>query len=168
MKPDCNSSKWIPPTLPVTFVHCYLPLSTTFTPFLQPTPPHSKKTSARRHTHHVFCSVNNRNCVTPQITQTAYHLFIVVYHNNYLVCTKATGSQTQAFVNELGRLPDLKINCQCCRFRPTHACIPTSTLFTPQRKNRDYSLREQALLELDWMSVYTGIFGTLYWSLMDN
>lgn len=60
--------------------------------------------------------VNNKSCVTSQITQTAYHLFIVVYHNNSSVRTKATASQTRAFVNEFGRLPDLKINWQYCCF----------------------------------------------------
>lgn len=126
-----------------------------------PTP----KTSARRHTHQGFCSVNNKSCVTLQITQTASHLFIVLYHNNYLVRTKATGRQTQAFVNELGRLPDLKINCQCCSFRPTHACIPASPLLTPekpQRKNRDCDivLRENRLLSssiLGSLGLYTGV-----------
>lgn len=136
-------------------------------PPTQPTPPHSQN-QRTAHPSGFFCSVNNRSCVTLQITQTAYHLFIVVYHNNYLVSTKATGSQTQAFVNELGRLPDLKINCQCCCFRPSRACIPASPLFTPQRKNRDCSSREQALLKLNWMSVYTGIVGAQCWSLRDN
>lgn len=71
--------------------------------------------------------VNNKSCVTSQITQTAYHLFIVVYHNNSSLRTKATASQTRAFVNELGRLPDLKINWECCRFLSPScdSCFPT-------------------------------------------
>ena len=67
--------------------------------------------------------VNNKSCVTSQITQTAYHLFIVVYHNNSSVRTKATASQTRAFVNELGRLPDLKINWQCCWFLSVYLSV---------------------------------------------
>lgn len=86
------------PHNPVTFTHCYL---------RSPSTPH---TPIRVY------GVNNKSCVTSQITQTAYHLFIVVYHNNSSVRTKATASQTRAFVNELGRLPDLKINWQCCWF----------------------------------------------------
>lgn len=35
----------------------------------------------------LFPRVNNKSYVTSQITQTAYHLFIVVYHNNSL-CTQ--------------------------------------------------------------------------------
>lgn len=97
MKLDCNSSKWIPPT---QSCHIRSLLSA-------PAPPPIR-----------VYGVNNKSCVTSQITQTAYHLFIVVYHNNSSVCTKATASQTQAFVNELGRLPDLKINWQCSGFLP--------------------------------------------------
>lgn len=104
-----------------------------------------------------FCNVNNKSCVTWQFTQTAYHLFIVVYHNDYLVYTEAKRSQTQAFVNELERLPDLKINCMLPRSFDlfTHPCISS------QRKDRDCSWREQACVKLDCMSVYTGISGTL-------
>lgn len=87
--------------------------------------------------------VNNKSCVTSQITQTAYHLFIVVYHNNSSVCTKATASQTQAFVNELGRLPDLKINWQCSGFFPL-VCIsllsPPPCLSTTHNKLWEISL----------------------------
>lgn len=91
MKLDCNSSKWIPPTQ-----SCHI-RSLLSAPHPQPPPIR-------------VYAVNNKSCVTSQITQTAYHLFIVVYHNNSSVRTKATASQTQAFVNELGRLPDQKIN----------------------------------------------------------
>lgn len=100
------------PHNPVTFAHCYLH---THPPPLPPI--------------RVY-GVNNKSCVTPQITQTAYHLFIVVYHNNSLLCTKATASQTQAFVNELGRLPDLKINWECCRF----LSLRVTPVFPPETK----------------------------------
>lgn len=106
------------PHNPVTFTHCYpCPIH----------PPPPTPTPIRVY------NVNNKSCVTLQITQTAYHLFIVVYHNNSSVRTKATASQTQAFVNELGRLPDLKINWQCCRF--LSPCVHVSSvvfLFTHQ------------------------------------
>ena len=105
------------PHNPVTFAHCYLRSPP------HPTPPIR------------VYGVNNKSCVTSQITQTAYHLFIVVYHNNSSVRTKATASQTRAFVNELGRLPDLKINWQCCWFIP-FACI-SSLLFFSCSPTRD-------------------------------
>lgn len=171
MKLDCNSSKWI---LPTQSCHIRSLLSASFLHHLT-TPPQPKfthtPTPLPKPAHggipiRVFCCVNNKSCVTLQITQTAYHLFIVLYHNNYLVRTKATGSQTSAFVNELGRLPELKINCQCWRFRPARVCIPASPLFTPWRKDRDCSWREQTPFKLNWMSAYTGIFGTLYWCLV--
>lgn len=101
--------------------------------------PHNPVTFAHRylHTHppplppiRVY-GVNNKSCVTSQITQTAYHLFIVVYHNNSSLRTKATASQTQAFVNELGRLPDLKINWECCLFLSPScdSCFPPETKY---------------------------------------
>lgn len=141
MKLDCNSSKWIPPT---QSCHIRSLLSASFhslptscpNPNSPIPPPHWPKPAHGGIPIRVFCCANNKSCVTSQITQTAYHLFIVVYHNNYLVRTKATGSQTQAFVNELGRLPDLKINCHFCRFRPTRACIPASPLRTPTEKGQ--------------------------------
>lgn len=107
MKLDCNSSKWIPPTQ-----SCHI------RSLLSTVPPPIR-----------VYGVNNKSCVTSQITQTAYHLFIVVYHNNSSVRTKATTSQTQAFVNELGRLPDLKINWQCCWFLSPH--VNRSSFFFP-------------------------------------
>lgn len=123
MKLDCNSSKWIPPTQ-----SCHI------RSLLSTVPPPIR-----------VYGVNNKSCVTSQITQTAYHLFIVVYHNNSSVRTKATTSQTQAFVNELGRLPDLKINWQCCWFLSPHV-NRSSFFFSPclpaRDKNRDRQLWE--------------------------
>lgn len=108
------------PHNPVTFAHCYLP----------PTPPHpSTPTPPIR-----VYGINNKSCVTSQITQTAYHLFIVVYHNNSSVRTKATASQTRAFVNELGRLPDLKINWQCCWFLFPPRVRLSSSVYSPETK----------------------------------
>lgn len=132
MKLDCNSSKWIPPT---QSCHIRSLLSATTAP--HPTPAQHARTP-----HHTtppirVYGVNNKSCVTSQITQTAYHLFIVVYHNKSSVRTKATASQTQAFVNELGRLPDLKINWQCCWFLPTRVCLFICLCLPPQRQNRD-------------------------------
>lgn len=106
------------PHNPVTFDHCYLHT------------PHNPTHPQHTHTPIRVYAVNNKSCVTSQITQTAYHLFIVVYHNNSSVRTKATASQTQAFVNELGRLPDLKINWQCCWFLSLRVCLALSCLPT--------------------------------------
>lgn len=100
-------------------------------------PPHPSLTCAHTTPPIRVYGVNNKSCVTSQITQTAYHLFIVVYHNKFSVRTKATASQTQAFVNELGRLPDLKINWQCCWFLPTRVCLFICLCLPPQRQNRD-------------------------------
>lgn len=139
------------PHNPVTFVHCYLH------PPPPPPPPHPPPhpSPTRAHTTppiRVY-GVNNKSCVTSQITQTAYHLFIVVYHNKSSVRTKATASQTQAFVNELGRLPDLKINWQCCWFLPTRVCLFICLCLPPQRQNRD-----RLFLESTGFSVFTVVF----------
>lgn len=143
MKLDCNSSKWIPPTQ-----SCHI------RSLLSAHPPHPQHT----HTPIRVCAVNNKSCVTSQITQTAYHLFIVVYHNNSSVRTKATASQTRAFVNELGRLPDLKINWQCCWFLSLRVCLALSYLPTRDKIEtvlRKYriSLRWSVSVQLDYTVV---------------
>lgn len=107
------------PQNPVTFAHCYpAPPS----PSPSPCPPPIR-----------IYSLNNKSCVTPQITQTAYHLFIVLYHNNSSVRTKAAASQTRA-ANELGRSPDLEMNRQRRRFRSPR--VRRSTFLIHQRERR--------------------------------
>lgn len=112
------------PHNPVTFAHCYL----------HPPPPIR------------VYGVNNKSCVTSQITQTAYHLFIVVYHNNSSVRTKATASQTQALLMNLEDYQIWKLTHSVAGFfplvyvSPFFFCFPNppETKKTVMRSYRKY------------------------------
>lgn len=101
MKLDCNSSKCIPPT---QSCHIHSLLSVT------PLPNAPIRVYA----------VNNKSCVTSRITQIAYHIFIVLYHNYSSVLMKAAASYLMNLedyqILKLTRIVALSFHSRMCSF----------------------------------------------------
>lgn len=111
-------------------------LSHSFTVICTLTPP-------PQHTHtpiRVY-AVNNKSCVTSQITQTAYHLFIVVYHNNSWCVQKPQQVRHGLLLMNLEDYQIWKLTDSVAGPFPI-MCMSLSSVYPPETK---YGFRERLL-----------------------